>query len=1154
MSSWEFSPLRPINFGQGDGNTDWDFPTSQPWANPSGNMTLLQLLARREAAKKKGGGSFTSALKDLGRGALNPVLWSFDKLMRPSYGIASAVQGGLQGDDNDFDVMDALKGFSAGFTGKNKIGFGEVLKDHGVLKNHSFLRGLAGFALDVGTDPLTYLTMGATGVAKGGAAGAVKAVSKEFASDLTESAARKLLKEQASAVQQLESLGKGFEKRAALGRMNIAELNARTSKGALTLGDEWTSQMSLARRAARSEMEEFDPRYLDLNWRVPFTSKKIGGTTGVRLPGVKVGELGIPVVSKTAQALGKAFKPGYGDKQGYQLALGGTHVGERLMDDYVKETQKRFGRTQAIDQDKALDAMHLFEDLGNETPAVIKQGDDYILNPERIAQARAAGLDDEGMEFVQAMHDMSRFYAKKDKAFGVKYDNLAEKGRFYVPHISKKTGESLRDVERNLLTQRGYLKKRSLDLSLKQIKQLVDSGDLRGMDIATNPYEIMVKHARSVSKQHADQSVVNYLRESHAVPRRIVDEQSLRDSEIARKGLSDKRESIEKALQNSTRFRAEYKKAQTALRKKTVKEYDAKIRDVKDRIKAHLNGEWTRTTQATVRRLSQYAQRLKEEKEAVLKSIDDGTHPALQKEEGRLVKAIETLEKEKAQVDVDLKRLDKAENKIRRGTANPLYDSAKHRTVENKNLRDEFGNKIAFPNEVADQIERLNVIMRANDETLQAFANGWRKWIGKWKILVTTVNVGSYGMRNTFSDFWNMWLAGVPPAQMVNYGGKAARLMKRAKDGDPDALAEIAKAYDQGVMSGLFAGDVQAVSDMLKHGGGKRALLDQKRLIKLGTKITQDINRNRENWGRLTHYMYRREKLGMNVADAASEVRAAHFDYEELTPFEQKTMKSIAPFYTWSRKNIPYQLKSLVAAPGRMAAFPKFANEMDAAAGGSENDLLPDYMKDGMYLKMPFGKEGKYMAPMIGVTDLMRLTNPQQMAAGMLSPAIKAPMEMLMNKSMLTGNEIKGSHERNAVSAFGAGLAGLIPGANAGRTERFVPGKGQVASEGASPYFSYLAGQTPITNMLVNQTSDVATARRDGDNTKPFFSWLTGFNVNTVDQDAQEYYAAIEFREQMEELIRKLRDENILPEAEKSKTSPNQKLIDTTLFNALRGG
>lgn len=85
-----------------------------------------------------------------------------------------------------------------------------------------------------------------------------------------------------------------------------------------------------------------------------------------------------------------------------------------------------------------------------------------------------------------------------------------------------------------------------------------------------------------------------------------------------------------------------------------------------------------------------------------------------------------------------------------------------------------------------------------------------------------------------------------------------------------------------------------------------------------GTLATKgrDLNNWVEQHARLSHFLYNVERLG-NLEDAALRTKAVLFDYSSLTPFEQRRLKWINPFYTFARKNTPAQFRAFVENPAR---------------------------------------------------------------------------------------------------------------------------------------------------------------------------------------------------------------------------------------------
>lgn len=493
-----------------------------------------------------------------------------------------------------------------------------------------------------------------------------------------------------------------------------------------------------------------------------------------------------------------------------------------------------------------------------------------------------------------------------------------------------------------------------------------------------------------------------------------------------------------------------------------------------------------------------------------------------------------------------------------RGVANPNVQGMVKLPAQFKTAS---GKAIYVPSEVRDSLERVLQIYTSDDQ-LGRWIKAYNNLLGKWKIAVTAINLG-YRVRNTMTDMWNMWVSPDGPSlsEIVYYGGKAAALQRRIKKGDPKAVAIWQEAYRGSIFSGLFPGDVQTQAQMLNYFGSKRALWYNKKFLALGGKIMTDFNKVAENWGRLTHYLYRIDN-GYDSLEAARYVRMAHFDYEDLTALEKRVFKKILPFYTWTRKNIPYQLQMLVQQPGRMAAFPKFGLEMEEAFTGEDGKVgIPNFIRNNMGIA--FGNT--YYLPQLGITDLGKIENLMDSSipwrervsgfSGMLSPAIKMPMEFLTGISLLTGQSIGGGpNPRNPISNEAATFLqalGLGDLADVGITSRNVNGE-RMYGAGASPWIGYLAGLIPYTNLFVNQLSDIKREQRG--RMAPFMSNILGISTFRYDQETSLAVEQFKIEEEARRLMQKLRDEGVIDQVAERPPSDFDRRFRDLLLNVANGG
>lgn len=1114
-----------------------------------GVLTADQALHLAHILASKPQRSFWGDVKHAGGDVLHPIEWSFDKLMRPSYAVASGVDAGI----TKGSVGAGLHGAREGFMGRNKEGFGQVLQHHGVLKNHNLLRGIAGFGLDVATDPLTYAMLGTESIAGHTAADAAAVVArKEVGFDMSKQAAKEGMRTLEPHAATLRAAGDHFAHNAALAEHKLNILG-KISKGTTPGMKDW-AQLSKARDAAREEFKLYAPKGIKASYKLPFLPKVSTPLVKAPLPTLeKTAGANIPVLSKVAAGVGHAFVGGYTgareDRLIHRLAINTKHQGERFASQYFEHLRTAFKGVENISEKDQIRALHFFEKEGG----IVKQGGKYKLSQKRIAEARKAGLTEKQLAFVKAIHNVSEHLASLDRQFGINYTHLGEKGKLYVPHITAEDAAHLGFTQehRSLVNARGYMKDSEHPFTIDEIQKLKEMGKLP-KGVKTSPYEIFIHRVRAAANAHADASLAGYLRDAVGVRTRLVDEGALASNHKAQTALQSK---IGQHTHSSPRvaakaLAAEQRFIDQAARSDAYHKMQILVDKNSASIRKHLAGSHSQTTMATVTRLSNQSARAQRIHAETTKLIDAGQHEGVNKKLAKVAEAHAAQQADFAKLQRELKRLGNKEREIVKGKKNPALKDSQYLHMEKSNsglkanFVDEHGHPYALPEHLAGAVHRFERIASNDPKAIADFKRGYTKALSKWKLGVTSVNPG-YRIRNTLSDYWNMWLAGVSSANMVKYSARAAHVMVSAKRGDKWAQNIINNAYDHGIFSGLFPGDVQTVSNMLEHGGSKTALVKQARPVKLYTKIASDINRNAENHVRLAHYLYRREAEHLSITQSAEWVRKAHFDYEDLSSFEQKTMKSIAPFYTWTRKNLPYQIERLIQAPGRMAAFSKFANEMEQASPANATGI-PGYLNRGMFLKVPVG-HNNFLNPTVGISDLAKIEHPLDAVKSLLTPAAKVPADLLAHRNMMTGADIGGPdaiNPRNPVrDGIVADLLSLIPGSNVGPTARQ-----NKRGAGAAPWLTYLAGQTPITNLAVNQGGKLK-GRSAGPAT---LGYLSGISTQQVDPKLQSTIDTITEGKAFKQSMKTLRAEGY-PFPKKHKGSRNQNRFTKSLNTRLSG-
>jgi len=1143
--------------------------------------------------------SFGDKLKGVGKGALGGATWTLDKLMRPSWAISSAASEALKGDQKWYDFHPAViagkvishpgktkevaEAALRGVKGETRKGFGEVLEEQGVLKGHRRLRGATGFGLDVATDPLMLLSLAGAPFTGGGSTAAYiaaktagKAVTPKLLKQAAEEAGQKALKGEVDEITEelLKAGGEKFASRRALLGLN----KSNQSRPIMGLTHEEAvaakSEEALATSIAHKEALENDYRRVYLRYGTRKHHLQIPIAPALARPGQRISRAGIPVISQLSDRLGRGFIPDWKNPLVRAGQVARQHVAEHNAVMQRQTIGRIFnGVDETMDVDHFLQALHHMEQplktaKGGRWKAVvpIKAGG-YKINEQYMALLKKRGLMDASQEdairrYFAATESMYKF----DRAAGVTVEHFGATGKFYVPHILKKDGETAIPTitQRGLLTEAGFQKNRKGALSILQIKKLVDEGALP-KDIETNPFRLLAHRSRAGAERQADMALINTLKASIGVPTRLVSEKGVaRAVKRQEAGLGkyeaairaaahaegDYDKAVQKIKDELLRVQGVAEKAHISAAAKLRKNAKAgKIEELEGKIKRAKKSERIAELQAELRRVRaarittpQIVKNqakmvsLRKKMNDALKAMDNPRTSVHKQAVSESLIAHKTAKEVLKEAKAELKFANAAVKASKRGKANR---AVKPSMMVDSRATDKYGNTFAFPQEAADSFLRLERIVSGNDSTVDNFVESFGKWQGAWKVLVTIMNPG-YRVRNTMTDMWNMWLSGIGPRALGFYGTRAARTMKAASAGEPIAFGWVQEAADHGILAGLFAGDIARVEKYFKYGGKTaRALRKNHNYIALTTKVMQDFNKSAENWGRLTHYMWRRQGLGESAGEAAMRVKLAHFDYEDLTPFEQKLRDTIFPFYTWTRKNIPYQVKKIFQEPGRYSAFPKLVQEATYVANQPEQPV-PEFVETGM--GFPIGKN-KFYIPQFGVSDLMPFQGPREpldRAFSMLSPGIKVPAELYLNKSFFTGQPIADDrHPRAPVTPLGAGLLSLIPGGNVGKTAR----QG-VEGPGANPYYAYLLGQIPGTRLAGVTGPGSIAAKRSGN--ASLTSWLGGQSVVTSDPQQQAYYQSLEIQEQIDKMLQGLRDAGRIP-TNKRKKSKVDKLIEQIL-------
>lgn len=241
-----------------------------------------------------------------------------------------------------------------------------------------------------------------------------------------------------------------------------------------------------------------------------------------------------------------------------------------------------------------------------------------------------------------------------------------------------------------------------------------------------------------------------------------------------------------------------------------------------------------------------------------------------------------------------------------------------------------------------------------------------------------------------------------------------------------------------------------------------------------------DIGIKREDIARFMTFVQRMRANGGDAADATLYMIRHHFNYNDLTIRERRTIRNLFLFYTWYRKNIPLQLQEIAHRPGFFSAvshsYEALANAEtplnqdwsqlhpwfpDLSGKFPKRGTIPDYLSDRLS-SAPISWNGH--AAMFGFgapwADLSLVKGGEEGLrdfVALLNPAITTGAQLAFRTDLLTGRQFYEAEAGGPASAINdvlqaAGLGELdkdkngrpvIPWALGVALRNVVPGLGR---------------------------------------------------------------------------------------------------------------
>ena len=344
----------------------------------------------------------------------------------------------------------------------------------------------------------------------------------------------------------------------------------------------------------------------------------------------------------------------------------------------------------------------------------------------------------------------------------------------------------------------------------------------------------------------------------------------------------------------------------------------------------------------------------------------------------------------------------------------------------------QWGSWSVLGNENVSVAEMLKILqgnaIAKDSKALQGVGKSYNRLLN----LIKSHQLTSFGFvsRNVMGAALNMLLQGVNPLMVL----RVQRLLtKAAKAANGDVVAGVkqmlidqpnvfewqymSQLIDQGVLrtgQGATSLDTKVVinlnrtarvmKDLRRDGKVKVYEFAPWRSDNVLSQSIQSLNNHWEDAIRLAtgmHFM----SIGGSVDTAFNAIAQSQFDYGELTQ-KERAVKMVIPFYTWTRKNIPYQFSQLWRQPGKYNALYTTKRHMEQKS--KDEAWVPSYYMAPFGIRLPFAPGGNraYYVPDLPFVDLFKFRGEDgnivadigRQAMTEVTPIIKAPIELMMQK------------------------------------------------------------------------------------------------------------------------------------------------------------
>jgi hypothetical protein len=297
--------------------------------------------------------------------------------------------------------------------------------------------------------------------------------------------------------------------------------------------------------------------------------------------------------------------------------------------------------------------------------------------------------------------------------------------------------------------------------------------------------------------------------------------------------------------------------------------------------------------------------------------------------------------------------------------------------------------------------------------------------------------------RNIMGGMFNMFVDDLPVTTLPLYG---RMVQKGLKEGNGDLAVGLRRLSDAKPKDARlkFAAEL---AEQGAHSGGQAAASVEANLIidrrlqyilgtKGGTKKGFRLNLNPLDAGFVLYSSVRHANTfaeemmrmatgveamvrGGSLDDALETIYRIHFNYGDLSSFESEWMKRFFPFYTWSRKNLPFQMQQIVKNPKRYNRLMSIKRNLEHDE--EREGVVPDYFMKPLGIQLPFSIGGSqvYSVPDIPFQDLLRFDPTAEgfddtlgHVLSSLTPVLKVPAEYWAGRQFFKNIPYSGRYQQ----------------------------------------------------------------------------------------------------------------------------------------------